>query len=78
MKKVFFGILGLGLFEFLKVNLILPFPGSQVWNNLDLAYFLHQYRTIFRVVFVLLILIGLFLGGKRFQNGFQLVCLLSF
>jgi hypothetical protein len=65
MKKVFFfGILGLGLFEFLKVYLIMPFPGSQVWNTLDLAYFLHQYRIIFRVIFVLMILIGLLSGGK--------------
>lgn len=65
MKKLFyFGIFGLGLFEFFKVYLIMPFPGSQVWNTIDLAYFLHRYRTIFRVVFGLLILVGFFSAGK--------------
>lgn len=65
MKKVFyFGILGLGLFEFFKVYLIMPFPGSQVWNTIDIAYFLHQYRTLFRVVFGLMIFIGLLTAGK--------------
>jgi len=65
MKKIFyFGILGLGLFEFFKVYLIMPFPGSQVWNTIDIAYFLHQYRTFFRVVFGLMIFIGLLTAGK--------------
>lgn len=65
MKKVFFlGILGLGLFEFLKVYLIMPFPGSQVWNTIDFAYFLHEWRIIFRVAFGLMILIGLLTAGK--------------
>ena len=65
MKKIFyFGILGLGLFEFFKVYLIMPFPGSQVWNTIDIAYFLHQYRTFFRVVFGLMIFIGLLTVGK--------------
>lgn len=42
----------------------MPFPGSQVWNTIDFAYFLHQYRTLFRVVFGLMIFIGLLTIGK--------------
>ncbi|MDI1324609.1 MAG: DUF3179 domain-containing (seleno)protein [Algoriphagus sp.] len=65
MKKIFFtGILGLCLFEFFKVYLIMPFPGSQVWNTLDLAYFLHQFRFFFRGIFWLMILAGLFSAWK--------------
>ncbi len=65
MKKVFyFGLLGLGLFEFLKVYLIMPFPGSQVWNTIDFAYFLHEWRIFFRIVFGLMVLIGLLTTGK--------------
>ncbi len=54
----YWGIFGLVLFEFLKVYFIMPLPGSQRWATLDFAYFLHQYRWIFRTVFLLLILIG--------------------
>lgn len=56
----YIGLAGLALFEFLKVYFIMPMPGSQQMETLDLAYFLHTYRWWFRLAFSALILIGLF------------------
>ena len=41
MKKLYYaGLLGLLVFEFLNVYFIMPMPGSQKMNTIDLAYFL--------------------------------------
>lgn len=59
MKKYFYvGIIGLILFEIAKVYFIMPMPGSQRMNSIDLAYFLHTWRWTFRIVFMLLIVLG--------------------
>jgi hypothetical protein len=59
MKLLFYlGISGLFLFEFLKVYFIMPMPGSQQWDSIDFAYLLHQYRWVFRIASLLLILVG--------------------
>jgi hypothetical protein len=59
MKKLFYaGLTGLALFEILKVYFIMPMPGSQQMDSIDLAYFLHHYRWYFRVVFVAMIIAG--------------------
>ena len=59
MKKVFYtGIFGLALFEVLNVYFIMPMPGSQRINSLDLAYFLYSYRWYFRIFFGILIAVG--------------------
>lgn len=59
MKRVFyFGIVGLLVFEILKVYLIMPMPGSQTFESLDIAYVLHTYRWHLRVMFGLAIIIG--------------------
>src|SRR5689334_20379970 len=61
MKKIFwFGIIGLFLFEIANVYFIMPMPGSQQMNSIDLAYFLYRWRWVFRVLFGLLIIAGLF------------------
>jgi len=61
MKKYFwFGLIGLLLFEIANVYFIMPLPGSQQLNSIDLAYFLYKWRWIFRGLFVALIFIGLF------------------
>jgi len=61
MKKLFwFGITGLLLFEVANVYFIMPMPGSQKMNSIDLAYFLYRWRWIFRTLFLLMILVGLF------------------
>jgi hypothetical protein len=47
-------------FEILKSYLILPFPGSQQSDAVDLAWFLHHYRWVFRIV----LLAGMLFGVK--------------
>ncbi|WP_276372594.1 DUF3179 domain-containing (seleno)protein [Chryseolinea sp. H1M3-3] len=60
MKKLFyFGLLGLGLLEILKVYFIMPMPGiSQQIESIDVAYFIHTYRWYFRIAFGIMILAG--------------------
>jgi hypothetical protein len=72
MKKIFYlGFTGLLLFEIANVFFIMPMPGSQRMNSIDLAYFLYNWRWLFRGAFALLLLIGLFktipitIGRKR-------------
>lgn len=60
MKNLFYlGLALIVLFEFLKIYFIMPMPGSQQWDSIDLAYFLHQYRWVFRFASILVILFGL-------------------
>ena len=60
MKKLFYlGILSLILFEIANVYFIMPMPGSQDMNSIDVAYFLYSWRWIFRGLFSLMILLGL-------------------
>jgi hypothetical protein len=59
MKKLFYiGTLGIVLFEILNVYFIMPMPGSQRMNSLNLAYFLYSYRWLFRVLFGLMAMAG--------------------
>ena len=61
MKKLFwFGVLGLLLFEIANVYFIMPIPGSQQMNSIDLAYFLYRWRWAFRIIFLLMLLVALF------------------
>lgn len=60
MKKIFWvGIISFLLFETANVYFIMPMPGSQQMNTIDLAYFLYQWRWVFRSLFALFIIIGL-------------------
>lgn len=60
MKKIFYlGLIGLLLFEISHVYFIMPMPGSQQFNSLPLAYFLHCYRWLFRVILGLALALGL-------------------
>ncbi len=59
MKKLFYiGAIALTLFEIANVYFIMPMPGSQHINSLDLAYFLYSYRWFLRIFFGLLLAIG--------------------
>src|SRR4030095_10318537 len=61
MKKIFWlGLIGLLLFEIANVYFIMPMPGSQQMNSIDLAYFLYKWRWIFRGLFAAMIFICLF------------------
>lgn len=59
MRRLFYlGIAGIIIFEFLNVYLIMPMPGSQRLNSLEVAYFLYSYRWYFRIFFLLFALAG--------------------
>lgn len=63
MKKLFWlGTIGLVLFEIANVFFVMPMPGSQRMNSIHLAYFLYNWRWVFRILFLLMILNGLFLS----------------
>jgi hypothetical protein len=60
MKLLFwFAVIALILFEVCNVYFIMPMPGSQRMNTIDVAYFLYNYRWYFRLVFVGLLFLGL-------------------
>ena len=52
---LFIGILLLIAFEFLRVYLIMPLPGSQRMNSIGIAYWLGSNQTIIRIIGGLLI-----------------------
>ncbi|NOT49338.1 MAG: DUF3179 domain-containing protein [Acidobacteria bacterium] len=59
MKKLFYlGIIVFVALEILGVYLIMPFPGSQRSNNVDIAFFFHSWRWVFRAVLSILILVS--------------------
>ena len=50
MKKLFYtSILGLTLFEIANVFFIMPMPDSQEIRSIDIAYFLYEWRWLFRI-----------------------------
>ncbi|MCC6815684.1 MAG: DUF3179 domain-containing protein [Saprospiraceae bacterium] len=67
-KSILFtsSILLLLLFEWVKVYLIMPMPGSQSLDCVELAYFLHNYRWLIRSI--LLLIISVSFGQFFFQN----------
>lgn len=67
MRNLFYiGVIGLLLFEIANVYFIMPMPGSQRMQSIDLAYFLHSWRWAFRTVFGLLIIAG---ATRAFQRS---------
>ena len=61
MKKYFWlGITGFFLFEIANVYFIMPMPGSQRMNSIGIAYFFYKWRWVFRILFLLMIIAGLF------------------
>lgn len=66
MKKLFYiGVIGLILFEFANVYFIMPIPGSQEMNSIDLAYFLYTWRWVFRSLFGLFLILGFQAAFRR-------------
>ena len=45
------------IFEFLRVYLIMPMPGSQTFNSIHFAYFLGSNKWVIRLILYLIILI---------------------
>ncbi len=66
MRKLFYiGLAGLFLFEILNVYFIMPMPGSQRMNSIEVAYFLYKWRWVFRIAFVSTLLYGFFSSSYK-------------
>src|SRR5438445_4324698 len=73
MQRLLFilGILLLFATEILRVYFIMPFPGSQHSNTIDLAYFIDRNRLLLRLLGLLLVIFPLytwFSGGKTWAK----------
>src|SRR5258706_11387615 len=70
MKKLLLAIGLLILFaaEILQVYFIMPFPGSQKSDTIDIAYFLHNNILYIRIIALLLIVIGLYKSFPRWKK----------
>ncbi|MEY4030531.1 MAG: hypothetical protein RL284_1010 [Bacteroidota bacterium] len=55
------GLLLLILFEFARVYLIMPMPGSQNFNSIEIAYFLGSNKWIIRLIGYLMVSVPLVL-----------------
>jgi hypothetical protein len=53
-RLFYIGIFGLILFEISNVFFIMPMPGSQEMNSIDVAFFLNKWRWTFRGIFFLM------------------------
>lgn len=67
--QLIIGFLILFISEILKVYFIMPFPGSQQSDTVDLAYFLHQNIWYFRILGILILVYPLW---KNFKIGSKL------
>jgi Protein of unknown function (DUF3179) len=68
MKKLFFlGVILLIFFELANVYFIMPVPGSQEMNSIDVAYFLHSNRWIIRGIAGVLMLAGFMAVWKKYR-----------
>ena len=75
MKKfiLILGILILFVAEILRVYFIMPFPGSQQANTIDIAYFIDQNIWYIRLIALLLIIVpalNIYRGNKRWSKIF--------
>jgi hypothetical protein len=75
MRKFFYaGAIGWILFEAMNVYFIMPFPGSQKSDSIDLAFFLYQSRWNLRIVFLFAMALG-FLPALRSHRWITLALL---
>jgi Protein of unknown function (DUF3179) len=74
MKKTLLLVIGLIYLialEIAKVYFIMPFPGSQAINSIDIAYFIHQHILWLRLIGILIIIAPCyycFKNGKKIQQ----------
>ena len=75
MKKslVFIGIILLIVTEILRVYFIMPFPGSQYDETLDIAYWIGTNIIWIRLVFLVLIAALLMQSLKSSKKAFKIV-----
>ena len=74
--RIFLLVAGLFLLiaiEVLRVYFIMPFPGSQAAQTVDVAYFIHHYITWFRIIGVLLAAYPLWYFFRKGSNVSRIV-----
>ncbi len=77
-KAFIIAIIALILFEIARVYFIMPMPGSQRMNSIDLAYFLHSYRWIFRLLLAIVMGMSLKTMMKQYlKTGLLMLLLLG-
>jgi hypothetical protein len=75
MKKLFYSAsIAFILFEIANVYFIMPMYGSQEIPSIDVAYFLYNYRWVFRSVLGLMVVLG---SLKAFQSKYKYAKYLS-
>lgn len=77
MKKfyIILGLLALIIFEFVRVYLIMPLPGSQQFNSIDFAYFLGSNKWVIRLVgylFVIILTVSIWMNIVKREKLFIL------
>lgn len=70
---LFLGLLLLIAVEILRVYFIMPFPGSQQSNTIDIAYWLNQNSSWVRLLLMSLMAYPIAVGLKRAKTGGKLV-----
>jgi hypothetical protein len=76
MNRIFYiAIVLLSLFELANVYLIMPMPGSQEINSINLAYFLHHWRWLIRIICYVLIILS-FPTAFKLSKWFSIIALL--
>jgi len=75
MKKLLLvsGMLILFAAEILQVYFIMPFPGSQKANTIDIAYFLHNYIWYIRIIALALVVAGLVNSFFRWKKWRKII-----
>ena len=77
-KAFIIAIIALILFEIARVYFIMPMPGSQRMQSIDLAYFLHSYRWLFRIMLSIVIILSIKTMMKQYlKTGISILLLLG-
>ncbi len=77
-KAFTIAIIALIIFEITRVYFIMPMPGSQRMQSIDLAYFLHSYRWLFRIMLSIVMILSIKTMLKRYlKTGLLMILLLG-
>ena len=77
-KAFIIAIIALILFEIARVYFIMPMPGSQRMQSIDLAYFLHSYRWLFRIIISIVMILSIKTMLKQYlKTGLLMILLLG-
>ncbi len=77
-KAFTIAIIALIIFEIARVYFIMPMPGSQRMQSIDLAYFLHSYRWLFRIMLSIVMILSIKTMLKRYlKTGLLMILLLG-